>query len=103
LKQALKQRYDRAVHRQQSAIAFALSKEVPHISTHLTRYLKHLRVGVNNALADQGALVSLLIEERVITQAEYEEAIVVAAEREADRAVEYVRTEYQLPDTVRFA
>lgn len=32
---------------------------------------KHLRVGVNNALIEHGAIVTLLIEKGVFTEAEY--------------------------------
>jgi len=46
---------------------------------------KHLRVGINVALSDMGALVKLLIAKGVITQAEYEEAATEMMEREKQR------------------
>lgn len=45
---------------------------------------KHLRVGVNSAMADMGGLVGLLIKKGVITESEYIEAITASMKREAD-------------------
>jgi hypothetical protein len=44
--------------------------------------VKHLRVGVNSAKLEQGALVKLLIEAGIITSEAYETAIVEALEEE---------------------
>lgn len=46
---------------------------------------KHLRVGVNSAMADHGALVRLLVAKGVITDEEYVAAITEAVEQERDR------------------
>lgn len=47
---------------------------------------KHLRVGVNVAMSDHGALVALLIEKGLITLAEYER---FAATKMADEVTMY--------------
>jgi len=104
-------RYDAAVHRQQTAVAFGYQRELsdvlgdpigPRGADLLIRALKHLRVGTNNAMADQGALAKLLIAKGVISEAEYCEAITVAAEEEADRFVADVRRIYNIPPHVHF-
>lgn len=46
---------------------------------------KHLRVGINTALADQGALVRLLVAKGLITEEEYLAAIADAMEDEQKR------------------
>lgn len=43
---------------------------------------KHLRVGVNMAMSDHGALVALLLEKGIITEAEYADKLAEFAERE---------------------
>lgn len=43
---------------------------------------KHLRVGVNAAMVDHGALVKLLVAKGIITDAEYFEALAEAMEAE---------------------
>jgi hypothetical protein len=43
---------------------------------------KHLRVGVNAAMSDHGALVRLLIQKGIITHEEYSTAIADAMENE---------------------
>jgi hypothetical protein len=45
---------------------------------------KHLRVGVNAAMSDHGALVGLLIAKGVFTDREYLEAITAGMQREVD-------------------
>lgn len=45
---------------------------------------KHLRVGVNAAMSDQGGLARLLIKKGVFTEDEYVEAVTEAMGREAD-------------------
>lgn len=93
---SLKARYSAAMHRIQSAIAYALTKG----DTMATP--KHLRVGLNSALASDKALVDLLIAKGVITRDEYTEAVVTATEEEADRTVEQVRADHNLPSNVDF-
>ncbi len=45
---------------------------------------KHLRVGVNSAMSDQGGLAQLLIAKGVFTLDEYEKAVADAMEREVE-------------------
>lgn len=56
--------------------------EIEQGSTDVTP--KHLRVGVNTALADAGALVKLLIDKGLFTEDEYFDALVESMQREVD-------------------
>lgn len=46
---------------------------------------KHLRVGVNSAMSDHGALARLLIDKGFFTEEEYVKAIADMMEAEAER------------------
>ena len=46
---------------------------------------KHLRVGVNSAMVDHGALANLLMDKGVFTKEEYLEYLAVAYEKEQAR------------------
>jgi hypothetical protein len=46
---------------------------------------KHLRTGLNVAMCDHAAVVRLLINKGIITEAEYREAITEEANREVER------------------
>lgn len=81
------QRYTAVGHRQQSATAFYQA----HENHDPERHHKHLRVGVNNAMSDHGALVDLLVDKGLITRGDYYEKVLEFAEREADSAVERAR------------
>lgn len=61
------ERYQSAIKRMQSGVAMDLSLRMDDRST----AEKHLRVGVNSALVQNGALVTLLIEKGLITEQEY--------------------------------
>ena len=79
--QQCSERYSRAGHRVQTAIAFLMGLGAgadPGTSP------KHLRVGVDLRASDAKGLVDLLIEKGVFTKAEYLEAVAKAAEEEAD-------------------
>jgi len=52
---------------------------------------KSLRVGINTALCDQAALVSLLIEKGIITEDEYMAAIAKEMNREVQRYKERIQ------------
>jgi hypothetical protein len=93
-----RRRYDDAVHSMQCAMGF----ELEHEWKGTARDAKHLRVGINNALADQAALAQLLMSKGVISGEEYNDAIVDGAEREAARAAIAVRARFGLPDSVEF-
>lgn len=68
-----RERYEAALHAMQSGVAATMGDECSP---------KHLRVGVNAAMADQGSLVRLLIAKGVFTEAEYLAALVVGMEAE---------------------
>lgn len=70
------ERYRRAAHRIQSAIAFDPDKT--------SQTPKHLRVGVDLRASDAAGLAELLISKGIITREEYFAAIADAAEREAE-------------------
>jgi hypothetical protein len=57
---------------------------------------KHLRVGVNSAMVDSGALIDLLIRKGVITEDEISKELADKMEQE----VKMYRKELNLPDNV---
>lgn len=71
-------RYHEAAHAMQSGVAMTMNYE----DTLTTP--KHLRVGVNAAMSDQGGLVTLLIAKGVFTKEEYLAAIADSMEKEKD-------------------
>jgi hypothetical protein len=91
--------YDKAVHAMQSAVAMEISARGANAAA---ANPKHLRVGINNAMADHGALAELLMAKGIFTGREYMEAIVRGARRERDRMTDHVRATCGLPDTITF-
>lgn len=77
------ERYVAAAHAMQTGVAYDMGTD-PDPSRGATTP-KHLRVGVNSALSDMGALARLLIGKGIITQDEYFEAVATAMEEEAQR------------------
>jgi hypothetical protein len=75
-----KDRWLKAAHAMQSGVQTAIELGLASDCTP-----KHLRVGVNVALRDQGSLVSLLIAKGVFTEAEYIGAIADGMEEEKAR------------------
>jgi hypothetical protein len=73
------ERYLAAAHAMQSGVALEMQRNPRPTEP------KHLRVGINAAMADMGGLVALLIKKGVITDAEYRVAIADAMECEALR------------------
>ncbi len=69
------ERYERAAHRVQAAIAFNPDRPGDQY--------KDLRTGVDMSKSDLGGLVTLLIEKGVFTKTEYIAAVADFAEREA--------------------
>ena len=63
-------------HAMQSGVEFSKDKS--------DQESKHLRVGINVALADGGSLARLLIHKGVITEEEYLQAIVDGMKREVE-------------------
>jgi hypothetical protein len=72
----LKSRYAAAMHAVQSGVAAMM--EIGDKAAEP----KHLRVGINSAMVNDAGLVALLVKKGVITNREYLEAIVEAAETE---------------------
>ncbi len=72
----LRERYLAAMHAVQSGVAM----EIEAGSTDTTP--KHLRVGINSAMVDHGALATVLIQKGILTEEEYFEALAETAERE---------------------
>lgn len=71
----LKTRYMAALHAVQSGVAMT-------IEIHGEEHQKHIRVGINSAMVNDRAVVSLLIAKGIITEIEHMEALVKAAEDE---------------------
>jgi len=94
--------YEAAAHGIQSAIAYGMEQDGIHIVGPATSMMKHMRVGVDLARAEFGALSAILIKKGVITGAEYAEMMRLAANEELARYTEYLAKQYELPDTVSF-
>lgn len=77
-----KERYEAAAHAMQTGVKAMMKFEEPDTGSTSP---KHLRVGVNMALIDSGALAGLLIRKGLIGQEEYEEALADMAEKEKAR------------------
>lgn len=86
--------YLSAAHRMQSAVALDLSIEYSDAEAWLVDALKHLRVGINSAMANDYAMAKLLIAKGVFTEPEYLEAVRVAMVEEADRCAAKVQKRY---------
>lgn len=76
----LENRYRKASHAMQTGIALEIELAGEQGAAATPKYL---RVGVNSAMSDHGALARLLIKKGIITQDEYELIIVEAMEDEA--------------------
>jgi predicted unusual protein kinase regulating ubiquinone biosynthesis (AarF/ABC1/UbiB family) len=76
-----KARYDVAAHAMQTGVAYEMNKGLRDPATEP----KHLRVGINAAMADHEGLARLLIRKGVITEEEYVESMADAMERELKR------------------
>lgn len=99
----LQQRYAAAMHRMQSATAFDIARQLDgSVPPSAERLMKHLRTGLNSAMASQEGLARLLIEKGLFTMEEYLAAMTPAAEREADARVDEVKKKYSLAESVRF-
>lgn len=70
--------YEQAIHGVQSGVAYEMTLPDRQRATEP----KHLRVGVNLAMVDHGALAYLLIEKGLFTVEEYKEALRLAANQE---------------------
>lgn len=72
-------RYQAALQAMQAGVAMEMEQNA------MPTQPKHLRVGINAAMADTAGLVRLLIEKGVFTEAEYLKAIADEMEREKAR------------------
>ena len=86
-----RERYLAAAHAMQTGVAFTMHQDAKETDP------KHLRVGINSAMVEHGALVGLLLEKGLITMEEYYKAL-------ADKMEEEVQTYAErLPANVRLA
>lgn len=83
---AITQEYRAFMHGMQTGVALMMQHNPSETSP------KHLRVGINSALSDQGALSKLLIQKGIITEREYLEAIRAGAKREKEHYEEALRS-----------
>lgn len=72
----MRERYWKLAHAMQSGVAAWMNYDPLETS------VKHLRVGVNSAMADVGSLGRLLVKKGVISEEEYTEAVMEGMERE---------------------
>jgi len=70
--------YLRLAHAMQTGVAMMMNIDPSESSS------KHLRVGINSAMSDQGALAKLLIDKGIITEEEYTRAMRDSMQREVD-------------------
>jgi len=84
----LRAEWQASAHAMQSGIAMQLERG----STCATP--KHLRVGLNVALRDQGSLVALLIKKGLFTEAEYVEAIAAGMATEVEETERVLSQEF---------
>lgn len=103
------ERMHRAQHAMQSAIGLELTHDLRasdvagvHPDSEAARFMKHLRVGVNTAMGEQGGLGRLLIAKGIITEEEYFLAMAEAMEMEAEQARQITIRKCGLPDTTQF-
>jgi hypothetical protein len=76
--------YTDLLHAMQSGVAMKMNYDPSETTP------KHLRVGVNSAMCDHAALVSLLLQKGIITEAEYFEAITEHMQAEVKRYEEWL-------------
>ncbi len=84
----MNERYLAALHKVQTGIAYEMEKRPSVVAP------KHLRVGLNSALVETAALGKLLLDKKLITHEEYEEAITVGMEEEAARMEKTIQELY---------
>lgn len=82
------ERYFSAAHAMQSGVRAVMEFDDNPTSP------KHLRVGVNSAMVEHGALVGLLLKKGIITQDEYHKAIADAMEEEKSKYEKLLSSKY---------
>jgi hypothetical protein len=86
--------YEQAAHAMQSGVAVEQARGSQCGTP------KHLRVGVNAAMADHAALAKLLIDKGVISEAEYLEALRLQMNEEVCRYQQRLKDTYGLDVTL---
>ena len=76
--------YEKALHAMQSGVKFDQETGSEDGTP------KHLRTGINAAMANHAGLVTLLIEKGLFTKEEYIQAITASMEREKQRYEEHL-------------
>jgi predicted alternative tryptophan synthase beta-subunit len=82
---ALTRRINSASHKIQTAIAAEMMYAEEKSQRHPPTEAKHLRTGINLALAGNAALAQLLMDKGIFTHEEYLTAVAVAHEKEVLR------------------
>lgn len=95
-KAELRERYLVACHAMQSGVAFIMNKESAETDA------KHLRVGINSALANANGLADLLIKKGLISEEEYYESMAEAMEKEVATYEARAKASLGSEGTVRF-
>lgn len=88
------ERYHAAAHAMQTGVAVDQSRGSNDGTP------KHLRVGINAAMADHAGLADLLIEKGLFTREEYVKAIADSMEREKKRYEDHLQSRYGLKVTL---
>jgi hypothetical protein len=91
-------RYLAALHAMQSGVA----SEMNYPDTAAATEPKHLRVGINNALVQQTAIVKLLVEKNIITMDEYFKTLADEMEAEVGRYQDRVNERFGRPGVIKF-
>lgn len=78
----MKEKYTKLLHAMQTGVGFLMERTASHVSGECSP--KHLRVGVNAALIDSGALASLLLKKGIFTEDEYFESLAEYAQGDVD-------------------
>ena len=73
------QRYFDACHQMQTGVKFSIELGSDEATP------KHLRVGVNSAMVEHAALISLLVQKGIITKGEYFRELRIHMEHEVER------------------
>jgi hypothetical protein len=94
--------YPRLAHAMQSGVAatIALNEQVAIPGSRGDHTPKHLRVGVNMAMAEHSALSKLLCDKGVITEDEYRQALVDGLTREVAKYEKELSEKYGRPVTL---
>jgi hypothetical protein len=83
-----REKYQALLHAMQTGVAYDLESNTSSGSP------KHLRVGINAAMSDHGALVKLLIDKGLITESEYYDYLIEFMEREVESYTKKLNLRY---------